>query len=152
MIGTALDVWEIVRAYRDFGSVKRLVAEIALSEDEEQVTSLFMPEALINESLECGGEHWMSKMKEKNLATILGMLESLAGASPAWAGVDVISEPMELPEGTEEHGCTTLNHVVMKHVTFAMEFRRHDGVERDTMKVVVIQIAGHDSWYLLGKH
>ena len=32
MIGTALDVWQIVDAYRDFGSVEAMVAEGNLSE------------------------------------------------------------------------------------------------------------------------
>lgn len=32
VIGTALDVWEIIRAYQDFGSVDRMVEETDLSE------------------------------------------------------------------------------------------------------------------------
>jgi hypothetical protein len=32
VIGTALDVWEIVLAYRDFGSVERMAAKTDLSE------------------------------------------------------------------------------------------------------------------------
>jgi hypothetical protein len=32
VIGTALDVWEIVLAYRDFGSVERMAAQTDLSE------------------------------------------------------------------------------------------------------------------------
>ena len=32
VIGTGLDVWEIVRAYQDFGSVERMVAETDLTE------------------------------------------------------------------------------------------------------------------------
>lgn len=32
LIGTALDVWEIVAAYRDFGSVERMAAKTDLSE------------------------------------------------------------------------------------------------------------------------
>ena len=32
VIGTALDVWEIIEAYRDFGSVERMLAESDLSE------------------------------------------------------------------------------------------------------------------------
>jgi hypothetical protein len=32
VIGTALDVWEIIEAYRDFGSVERMLAETDLSE------------------------------------------------------------------------------------------------------------------------
>jgi uncharacterized protein (DUF433 family) len=32
VIGTALDVWQIVEAYRDFGSVERILAETDLSE------------------------------------------------------------------------------------------------------------------------
>jgi len=131
--------------------VEAFVAGI-LSEDEEEITSLFMSDAMIDAALECSGENWMRKMKETNLSKTLGMLPSLAAAKPAWAGVDETSEPMELPEGTEEHGCTALEHVVMKHVTFAMEFRRHDRVDRETLKVVVIQVAGQDSWYLLGEH
>lgn len=31
VIGTALDVWQIVEAYRDFGSVKRMAAETDLT-------------------------------------------------------------------------------------------------------------------------
>jgi len=136
-------------------SPEKLVEAFAaaiLSEDEAEIRALFMSDALIDETLECDGESWMLAMKEKNLSKTLGMLSSLAAAKPAWAGVEEIGEPMELPEGSEEHGCSVHNHVVMKHVTFAMEFRRQDGVDRETMKVVVIQIAGQDSWYLLGEH
>jgi hypothetical protein len=152
--GSKLDAEE-PRTTADHKSPETLVEAFAasiLSEDEEHIRALFMSEGLIEESLECDGENWMLGMREKNLSKILGMLESLAAAKPAWAGVEEIGEPLELPEGSEEHGCTVRNHVVMKHVTFAMEFRRHDGAERETMKVVVIQIAGHDSWYLLGEH
>lgn len=35
LIGTALDVWQVVRAYQDFGSLDRMVAESDL--DERQV-------------------------------------------------------------------------------------------------------------------
>jgi uncharacterized protein (DUF433 family) len=34
VIGTGLDVWEIVEAYRDFGSVERMVSDSELSERE----------------------------------------------------------------------------------------------------------------------
>jgi uncharacterized protein (DUF433 family) len=34
VMGTGLDVWEIVEAYRDFGSVQRMVSETELSERE----------------------------------------------------------------------------------------------------------------------
>jgi uncharacterized protein (DUF433 family) len=32
VIGTALDVWEIIRGYQDFGSIERVVAETDLTE------------------------------------------------------------------------------------------------------------------------
>jgi uncharacterized protein (DUF433 family) len=32
VIGTALDVWQIIEAYRDFGSIERMLAETDLSE------------------------------------------------------------------------------------------------------------------------
>ena len=34
VIGTALDVWEVVAAYRDFGSVERMAAKTDLSESQ----------------------------------------------------------------------------------------------------------------------
>lgn len=37
IIGTALDVWEIVRAYQDFGSVELMVAETDLTERQIQL-------------------------------------------------------------------------------------------------------------------
>ena len=37
VIGTALDVWEIVRAYRDFGSVVRMVAESDIEEHHVRI-------------------------------------------------------------------------------------------------------------------
>jgi hypothetical protein len=152
--GSKLDAEE-PRTTAEHRSPETLVEAFAaaiLSEDEAEIRALFMGDALIEESLECDGENWMLAMKEKNLSKTLGMLSSLAAAKPAWAGVEEIGEPLELPEGSDEHGCKVMNHVVMKHVTFAMEFRRVDGVDRETMKVVVIQIAGQDSWYLLGEH
>ena len=152
--GSKLDADE-PRTLADHRSPETLVEAFAaaiLSEDEDQIRRLFMSDALIEESLECDGDNWMMGMKEKNLSRTLGMLESIAAASPAWAGVQEIGKTLELPEGTEEHGCTARNHVVMMHVTFAMEFRRMDGVEMESLKIVVIQIAGHDSWYLLGEH
>src|SRR5947209_2330967 len=37
VIGTSLDAWEIVRAYQDFGSVERMVAETDLTERQVQL-------------------------------------------------------------------------------------------------------------------
>lgn len=37
LIGTAFDVWEVVRAYQDFGSVERMVAETDVSERQIRV-------------------------------------------------------------------------------------------------------------------
>lgn len=37
IIGTALDVWEIIRAYQDFASVERMVAESDLTESQIQL-------------------------------------------------------------------------------------------------------------------
>jgi uncharacterized protein (DUF433 family) len=37
LVGTALDLWEIVRAYQDFGSVERMVAETDLTERQIQL-------------------------------------------------------------------------------------------------------------------
>lgn len=34
IIGTALDIWEVIRAYQDFGSIERMVAEAALTESQ----------------------------------------------------------------------------------------------------------------------
>jgi len=32
LIGTALDIWEVIRAYQDFGSVERMLAETDVTE------------------------------------------------------------------------------------------------------------------------
>lgn len=37
LIGTAFDVWEVVRAYQDFGSVERMVTETDVSERQIRV-------------------------------------------------------------------------------------------------------------------
>lgn len=37
VVGTALDVWEIVMAFRDFGSVERMTSDTDLSEGQVQL-------------------------------------------------------------------------------------------------------------------
>lgn len=37
LIGTAFDIWEVARAYQDFGSVERMVAETDMSERQIRV-------------------------------------------------------------------------------------------------------------------
>lgn len=41
VIGTGLDVWEIVEAHRDFGSVQRMVSETELSEREVRLALVY---------------------------------------------------------------------------------------------------------------
>lgn len=37
LIGTAFDIWEVIRAYQDFGSIERVVAETDVTERQIQL-------------------------------------------------------------------------------------------------------------------
>ncbi len=44
VIGTALDIWEVIDALRDFGTPERLLAESDLTETQLQVASAYYEE------------------------------------------------------------------------------------------------------------
>jgi uncharacterized protein (DUF433 family) len=52
VIGTGLDVWQIIEAYRDFGSAERMVAETDLSERELRLALAY-------------AEHYPEEIEEK---------------------------------------------------------------------------------------
>lgn len=56
VIGTALDVWEVVAAYQDFGSVERMVAETDLSERQVRLALSYRDRfpAEVDEAVERG--------------------------------------------------------------------------------------------------